>query len=245
MDKETIEKILEIAQPPVTNVNERPYWTTDGNPVKDPVPDVLLFHTLTGLAGYLESSVELTDDKDLSNTFIVIDSPTRVRLCEAVSGVFEQRPNLVMVEAITPMFENSDPRGRSNLDPVWLDPETFIIRSQSMFEETEDLKAMLAIVGNIREEAVQKTKDDGVTQEITARQGVVIGTVELPNPVTLKPYRTFVEVDQPESKFILRMKTGPHVAIIEADGGAWQNEAMTRIKDWLVSNVPEAVKVFA
>jgi len=244
MDRETIDRILEIAQPAITEVGgDRPYWTKTGNPVKDPMPDVLLFHTLTGLADYLNSEIETGDNHSEDNLFIVVDSPTKVRLCEAVSGIFFQRPNLVMVEAITPMFENN--RNRSNLDPVWLDPETFIIRSQSMFEETDDLKAVLAIVGNIREEAVQKTKDDGVTQEVTARQGVKIEAVEIPNPVTLKPYRTFVEVDQPESKFILRMKPGPYVAIIEADGGAWQNEAMIRVKDWLVSSVPSAVKVFA
>lgn len=61
------------------------------------------------------------------------------------------------------------------------------------------------------------------------------GEALIPNPVVLKPYRTFLEVDQPESAFIFRMKEGHGVecAIFEADGGAWMMEAMQNIKAYL------------
>ena len=48
--------------------------------------------------------------------------------------------------------------------------------------------------------------------------------VKVPNPVTLRPFRTFIEVEQPESKFIFRMREGGRCAIFEADGahGSWR-----------------------
>jgi len=73
----------------------------------------------------------------------------------------------------------------------------------------------------------------------------------VPNPVTLLPYRTFNEIAQPPGRFVLRMKSGvasgqrPAVALFEADGGAWQLEAIRRIRDWLRMNVPEEVAVIA
>ena len=33
----------------------------------------------------------------------------------------------------------------------------------------------------------------------------------VPNPVGLAPYRTFTEIGQPESKFVLRLKNGLNV----------------------------------
>ena len=58
----------------------------------------------------------------------------------------------------------------------------------------------------------------------------------VPNPVTLRPYRTFTEVTQPESEFVFRMKDDSmsvYCALFEADGGAWKREAMKNIKEHL------------
>lgn len=61
-------------------------------------------------------------------------------------------------------------------------------------------------------------------------------TALVPNPVKLRPYRTFTEVEQPESEFVFRMKNydgSVGCAIFEADGGAWKNRAMKNIKEYL------------
>ena len=59
----------------------------------------------------------------------------------------------------------------------------------------------------------------------------------VPSPCTLRPYRTFVEIDQPTSRFIFRMEQGReqtvNAAIIEADGGAWKLKAIQNIIDYL------------
>lgn len=80
--------------------------------------------------------------------------------------------------------------------------------------------------------------DDGITQKATVKTGLASrGDAVIPSPVTLKPYRTFTEVDQPESRFVFRMKEdkyeGVQCALFEADGGAWKLQAMENIKGYL------------
>lgn len=57
----------------------------------------------------------------------------------------------------------------------------------------------------------------------------------MPNPVTLAAYRTFQEIVQPYTQYVFRMKdqNGVTCALFEADGGAWEMEAMNRIKMYL------------
>ena len=59
--------------------------------------------------------------------------------------------------------------------------------------------------------------------------------------VKLSPYRTFREVEQPQSEFLLRVRLSqndaPTVALFEADGGAWVNQATTSIVEYIQSLV--------
>ena len=68
--------------------------------------------------------------------------------------------------------------------------------------------------------------------------------VALPNPVRLKPYRTFREVSQPGSLFVVRAKRAddgglPKVALFEADGGKWKLEAIDNIRQYLTSKIAD------
>ena len=91
------------------------------------------------------------------------------------------------------------------------------------------------MAGNITSEAKVQTMDDGVSQDVTVKKGIQKeGWEMVPNPVSLAPYRTFSEVDQPESNFVLRVKAnGPTCALYEADGGAWKAAAMHNIAAYL------------
>src|SRR5699024_5213817 len=110
------------------------------------------------------------------------------------------------------------------------DMEQLIIALQSKFTRIakgDDRDLILKVVGNVKEENIRNTGDDGMTQAVTIRTGIAGAEgVKVPNPVELAPYRTFLEVKQPESDFIFRMKVGPRGAIFEADGGVWRNKAI-------------------
>lgn len=93
---------------------------------------------------------------------------------------------------------------------------------------------MLQVIGNLKESHVNSASDDGVSQSVQINTGVAsVATARVPNPVTLQPYRTFLEVKQPESKFVFRMREGMEAALFEADGGMWKIEAKQAIKEYL------------
>ena len=116
----------------------------------------------------------------------------------------------------------------------FLDTERFNIMLQSAFVDNKDKSILLKYTGLVQDDAVKTIGDNGVSQAVTIKTGVAsVGQAEVPNPVTLAPYRTFPEIIQPESKFIFRMKEGPSAALFEADGGAWRNQAILGIKEYL------------
>lgn len=67
----------------------------------------------------------------------------------------------------------------------------------------------------------------------------------MPNPVKLRPYRTFAEIEQPESSYIFRIKDndgGPAFKLVEADGGLWKNVVMKKIKDYLEYELSDQIE---
>ena len=109
-----------------------------------------------------------------------------------------------------------------------------IIALKSKFVETEELLNVVQLLGNITNEQSAQTLDDGFTQNVVVKKGIALKENKNIKPIVkLIPYRTFLEVGQPESEFLLRLHDGNTVALYEADGGAWKLEARRKIADYL------------
>ncbi|GHU76479.1 hypothetical protein AGMMS49992_22230 [Clostridia bacterium] len=116
----------------------------------------------------------------------------------------------------------------------WIDAEEMIILLQTRFVKTEALEMVMKIIGNLNQEQAVQTADDGVSQRVTIKSGVaMMSSTTFKNPVPLKPYRTFLEVEQVESPFVLRIKEGGKVALFDADGGMWMLEARENIRKYI------------
>ena len=112
-----------------------------------------------------------------------------------------------------------------------------IIRLRSRFAPNEGQAYLLEILRSMNMEQSARSDDNGVTQTITARQGIALNqTVTVKPIVKLKPYRTFFEVEQPESEFLLRIDNNGRVGLFEADGGAWKLQAKKSIADYFENN---------
>lgn len=196
-------------------------------PVIYKAKEPIRLNTLSGLVDYIKSNIDGFDDLILH----VVDE----KLAE-LKGKLQpngDRELLAVATAIVPEFDFDS----------YMDIESFNIALQSQFVKTDDRDILLKVVGNLKEDNVKTTGDDGVSQAVTIKTGVASAAdVKVPNPVTLIPYRTFVEVEQPESKFIFRMKDGPKGAIFEADGGAWRNQAILNIKKYLGNQLSDEIK---
>lgn len=218
MIKEAIQYIVGLGNTRVEEVGTQIFSTQKLHKVEESTTDSIEVHSLSGLVEYLQSKF---DGNEL--LMVHVESPTKVR-CFSSFNRDLNRNFLIKANAMLPSF---------NFDR-WYDSEDFNIKLQSCFVKNKDRDIMLKVVGNIKEEAVNTVGDDGVSQAVVAKTGVAtVANVKVPNPVVLAPYRTFVEVDQPESEFIFRMQSGPSCALFEADGGAWKLTAMQNIKNYL------------
>lgn len=106
-----------------------------------------------------------------------------------------------------------------------------IIELRSRFIPTDDSEYLLKLISRINNEQGVQSEDNGVSQKVVTKQGVTLMTSEAVKPrLTLQPFRTFREVPQPESEFILRLNDDGDIGLFEADGGIWKLEAKDNIK---------------
>lgn len=115
----------------------------------------------------------------------------------------------------------------------YMDYASFIIALRSKFIPNDDVSYLLDLLSRINKENGVTTSDNGITQTVEARSGVSLKqTVTIKPRVTLAPYRTFLEVEQPESEFILRLNDDGDIGLFEADGGMWKLAAKKSIADY-------------
>lgn len=220
--REALEYLVNLGEKkePIIELDQGTFSRVSLNRVTEPVASKLTVSTLTGLVDYIKTNVDHLEGKLL----IQVKSPEEVALYSPLNADRE-REKYVSAEAILP---NNVAYER------FLDTERFNIMLQSAFVNNKDKEILLKYTGLIQDDAVKTIGDDGVSQQVTVKTGVAsVGQAVVPNPVTLAPFRTFPEVEQPESKFIFRMKEGPSAALFEADGGAWRNKAILNIKAYL------------
>lgn len=96
--------------------------------------------------------------------------------------------------------------------------EKAIIELRSKFMPGEGVDYLLDLLSRINKENGVTTRDNGVSQEVEARQGISLkALVQVKPRISMRPYRTFLEVEQPESEFILRLDEDGNVGLFEAD----------------------------
>ncbi len=236
MNKEAMEYLVNLGEKddPIIQLAQGTYSRVSLSRVTEPVANALTVSTLTGLVDYIKGNV----DKLKGELLIQVKSEDEVRLYSPLNED-KERELYIKAEAILPNNVRYD---------QFIDTERFNIMLQSSFVDAGDKKALLQYTGLVQDENVKSIGDDGVSQQVTVKTGVAsVGQAIVPNPVSLAPYRTFPEVEQPTSKFIFRMQDGPRAAIFEADGGAWRNESIKNIKEYLEEELKEVenIKIIA
>ena len=214
----------ETAKPEVLEIAGKTYCTKDLQRYgKEEKAEPLTASSLTSLIDYIKGRKE-----ELRSSMILhVVSPTKVRL---LSGLLEERDRETLFEVTT------NPNG-FEFDRYY-SQEDFVINMQTAFVQSEETELILKVAGNVENKATANYGDDGCTQKTTIKRGIASREdVLVPNPVVLAPYRTFLEVEQPESKFVFRIKEGsggePNFKLVSADGGLWKYAAINAIKRYL------------
>lgn len=195
----------------------------------------LIVHTLTGLVDYVKGVADIDPVAASQIKCVHIMNPAEVRVCSGLQEQGFDRHVFAQANHVHVWTQTGFAFG------AFCDPETFAIALQTMFVDGGDRAKLLQLIGNMTQEDVQTSQDDGVTQTIGTRAGVVLkGRSEVPNPVTLAPYRTFNEIDQPTSRYVLRFNKGrdlPQCALFDADGDAWKLLAIDSIREYLSDRI--------
>ncbi len=207
-------------------------------PPAEPTTKPLKIHTLSGVGDYIKSEIDL-EDTSAGQVCIHVVSPTLVRVTSGLVGRHKIRDVYLEADCETVI-------GRSFRSGEWVPTDKFVVDLLSLFVADEALTSLIAVLGNIQDEKVKQLSDDGVSQQVTTRAGIrQLENARVPSRVTLRPYRTFAEVEQPQCDFVLRLKSGakegelPSAALFESDGGRWRLSAIKAIAAYLEELLPK------
>lgn len=233
MIKEAIEKIqslvVDAVDKPIT-VDNRQYWAHSKQGIRPPtVSPVACVKTLDALLSALEAPELLGLTQDcLGAVEIAVVGPRDVSIVSAPDNKWAQRDRYIDAECRVDHFYFDH----------FMSIEEFIIKTQCLFVDNDHKDELIKHVSSIVGEESVENSDDGVAQAVVVKNLLNRkGRAEFSPILTLRPYRTFPEVEQPESKFLLRMrKNGDRdveVALFEADGGLWVTKACANVAAYL------------
>ena len=240
--KDAMQKIEELVKSSVDvrEVNGRAYLINNGDyneimPTVDPQPKCYNFSSLDGLVKMIRK-----EHKDITEActtpdvlYVNVTSPTTVDVTTAVDG-YNRRAFL---------YHSSYEFPRKWTGASWLEHEEAMIVLRSQFIQNEGTEYLLDFLARVSDENSVSSDDNGMTQTVQVKKGIALNAREPVKPiVTLKPYRTFLEVEQPESAFLIRVRDGMQVGIIEADGGMWKIAARRSVVAYLEKELKELIE---
>ncbi len=219
----------------VTEIDGVKYVTDKLTRIEDFPPARMDVKTLTGLAEVINSERAALPEK----LFVLVNEPDVVRVQTTFMPDMD-RDFVYSAKVELPQIGYER----------WMSIEEFLIVLRSKFVRSRDVDYLSEILAKITNAKSIQTEDDGVTQRAEIRQGIQLtNTAELRPIVELMPYRTFLEVEQPMSEFLFRVKEingEVCAALFEADGGMWKNTATKNIKEYLEKAITvEGVYVIA
>ena len=109
--------------------------------------------------------------------------------------------------------------------------------------ETNDVDYIIDLLSHMSVDQSIKSDDNGVTQTVQVRKGISFVENKAVRPiVTLAPYRTFQEVQQPASEFVFRVYEDRSISLTAADGGMWKLAARDAAKRYLTDALADEIE---
>lgn len=228
MLKEFIEHIQKTAQPTIRVEEGRTYIVATDGSYREMVPRAIA-----------PDGIELN-----SLDALVTLVRTEAARLEEGSPLYVTMPDHLTVKC----FSSPDPSQRFHRTlyytaratdvPGWdekvqLPFEEAQIALRTRFQETQDTLYAMKLLSDITCGAKITYNDNGVATSVVTRKGIDLQANESIRPIVkLRPYRTFQEVEQPESIFLIRISERG-ISFIEADGGMWKLHARQTVGEWL------------
>lgn len=224
MFEELINAVQNGVKPEIITVNGREFATRPVFEAEPLIAACLTTATLQSLADYLTANIDGIGE---ASAFLHVEGPDRVSLNLDIDKTGRRATR------IAAKYEGGIFAFGKEYDQT-----QFITLLRSQFVPSDERESLQKFVGSLTDESSLRLQDNGVSQQTVAKKGIAtIERVENKDALTLAPYRTFAEIDQPESEFILRLhrRDGdvPRISLHESDNQAWKIEAINRIAEWL------------
>lgn len=230
MLKAFVEKIAEMANPRTYEVDGSVYASKELVFVQDkkPIPASIDVTGLDSICKLVQNEadhvglqifVQVKDHKTVSVFTSLDGDEDRLYLYRCVADV----PGVTMGRFIP--YENA------------------VIELRSLYIPNDDSDYLLKLLSSISSESKVTSTDNGVTQKVEAKSGIALSSmVEIKPRVTLQPFRTFIEVAQPESEFLLRVSERGEIGLFPADGGVWKLEATRNIAGYFEEKLHDLIE---
>jgi len=168
-----------------------------------------------------------------SHIFIEASSPTHVKCF--LSPLPELRDERLVIYEV----DATDIPGWNGNDGIGFEEALIAIRTR--FQQTTDTDYMLKLLSEISNGAKVTFSDNGIATTVVTKKGIDLQNNEAIRPIiSLAPYRTFQEIEQPTSQFHIRISERG-IRFIEADGGMWKLTARKTIAEYLKSNLSDEI----
>lgn len=233
--KDAIDRIVELATPFTLETRDgHRFCSANLHEVRPEIPSPVRYSVDT-----LEALVKLIRTEGVAQAsllYVRVDSARRVVVDSTYTGRdYAQYSRLPLYEAVSDVPDITVNQEMSQ--------EQAVVELQSLYAVTEDRDYLLALLSRIDVNQGVSSVDNGISQEVSVRTGAVLKEQQTVQPIVhLQPYRTFLEVEQPASDFLLRLSKSGYPALHEADGGAWKLEAKRNIAAYLGEKLADLVE---
>lgn len=235
MLKEFIKHIQETTQPLVQQVDGRTFAIGGSAGVEEirseiDRPDTISLNSLDALVKLVRSEAVRVENP----LYITVPDHLTVR-CFG-----QPNPDARFIRQVYYEARATDVPGWDN--KVSLPFEEMQIALRTRFQETEDTPYVQKLLSDISTGAKVTYNDNGVATTVVTKKGIDLQSNQTIRPiVSLRPYRTFQEVEQPESVFLIRINDRG-ITFLEADGGMWKLKARETVKAYLEERLSEEVQ---
>lgn len=230
MLKSFVDRIVALAAPTTVEVDGSVYSNQELVFIQDkkPIPRCI---DLTGLDSVCKMVRNEAEHVGLQ-IFIQVKDYKSVSVFTALDGD-EDRLYLYKCVADTPAVTTDR----------FMPYEKAVIELRSLYIPNDGTKYLLNLLSSISNESKVTSTDNGVTQKVEAKSGIALNSmVEIQPRVALQPFRTFIEVDQPESEFLLRISDRGEVGFFPADGGVWKLEATRNVAGYFETALKDLIE---
>lgn len=203
---------------------------------REPRPDTLPLSSLDALCMMVRSeAVEtLISDGGIPGGMLYITVPEATKAVAFTNPGYDDMFRQVFYEAEAADVPGWEPDAQFSFEEAQ-------IALRTRFQHTDDSEYCLNLLSQITTGAKVTYTDNGVATSVVTQKGAAFQENQVIRPIVkLRPYRTFMEVEQPLGEFLIRISERG-IRFIEADGGMWRLTARQTVKQYLMEQLRDLI----